>query len=115
MGRRALIDKGLLLAFKQLGDLKERAEFVSTTSTFDAATLETVGTDSSVFASVVPLEKDSKTAEGKSATKLSLLVRSREVPSIVPFAFVRFRGKQWRIGDSITDSGYILQFEVYLE
>ena len=115
MGRKALVSNGLVLAFKQLGDLKERAEFVSTVSTFDPSTLGTTDVNTSVFASVVPFDKETKSKEGASASRLQLLVRGREVPSLAPYTTVRFRGKTWRIGNVVVDSGYILQFEVYLE
>lgn len=116
MGRRALLTNGLVIAFKQLGDLKERAEFVSTTtSAFDPVSLAVVETSTSVFGYVVPFEKKTDAAKGAPTTRLNLLVRSRDVPSLAPFAYLRFRGKVWRIGTILVDSGYVLQFEVYLE
>jgi hypothetical protein len=112
MGNLALVDTGLRLAFNAMKDLAQDVTFVSENAgTFDFTTGKAVSqTVNKVVRAVITTTSTATDTVGVS--KISLLVKSRDLASLTRCTHIIIQGVTCKIVSASKDTGYVAMFEV---
>lgn len=116
MSYKALIDSNLNLAFNTIKDLAITVTFIKKTgTTFDFAagtTVHTTTTNITTKAVVVEEKKTSKTSNTKTR---QMMFKSKPLGDISLYDSVLIGADTWKLGDVISNSGYIILTNIYKE
>lgn len=113
MGYQALIRKNLDFAFNQIKDLATVASFYKKQSAgFDFNAQEaSVVVNSPIEIKIVDLETIGNNKETDHKTK-QLLVKKHDVGDLSSYDYLKINNINWKLGQVLTDTGYVIMFTV---
>lgn len=114
MAYKSLINNSLAVAYNLAKDLAVTVTLTKKSGTFDFSTMDSASNTTSV--SVKAIITDGRQAKDDRGVEMrQLMFRSKDLGSISLFDTVVIDGETWKLGNVISDSGYIILVEAYKE
>lgn len=114
MGYATQIDSKLNMAFNLIKDLAVSVVFVKKTgASFDFSTGESVVTTTTNITTKAVIVDSKKTSKESNVMSKQLMFKSKDLGDISLYDSVQINGVTWRLGDVITNSGYIILITIF--
>jgi hypothetical protein len=113
MGYAAQIDSKLNQAFNLMKDLAVPVVFVKKTASYDFSIGEAVTSATTNVVTKAVIVETKKTSKESNTSSKQLMFKAKEVGDITLFDSVQINGVTWKLGDVITNSGYIILTDVF--
>lgn len=114
MSYTAIIDSNLTRAFNLIKDLAVSVTFIKKTGTaFDFASVATTHTTTTnIVTKAVVIDERKSSRETNTKTK-QMMFKSKELGDISLYDSVLIGAETWKLGDVISNSGYIILTSIY--
>ena len=113
MGYVAQIDSKLNQAFNLIKDLAVPVVFVKKTVSYDFSTGAAVTSSTTNVTTKAVVVETKKTSKESNTSFKQLMFKSKDIGDITLFDSVQINGVTWKLGDVITNSGYIILTNVF--
>jgi hypothetical protein len=114
MSYAALIDSKLNLAFNTIKDLAVPVTFIKKTGTsFDFGTGATVHTTTTNIVTKAVIVDEKKTSKSTNTKTRQMMFKSKPLGDISLYDSVLIGADTWKLGDVISNSGYIILTNIY--